>query len=45
MTHLLKSLDEDRLRTEAQVDPGIGTALQFLDWGVDGANAGVAVVR
>ena len=45
MARLLESLDGDHLRTEPQVDPGIGTALQFLDWGVDGANAGVAVVR
>ena len=45
MARLLRSLDEDWLRTEAQIDPGIGTALQFLDWGADGANAGIAVVR
>ena len=45
MARLLESLNGDHLRTEPQVDPGIGTALQFLDWGADVANAGVAVVR
>ncbi len=45
MARLMESLDGGRLQAEPQVAPGIGAALQFLDWGADVANAGVAVVR
>ena len=45
MARLLESLDGDRLRAEPQIASGIGAALQFLDWGADGANDGATVVR